>query len=109
MGDFFATPQEREDAKCEATARVLSHADPDWTDAAWAWLEERPTYSTVTSDDLTAAVGMPHHPNAVGAILTAAARERLLVKTGRYVPGRRVTCRGAVLAVWERTPMQRPS
>ncbi len=109
MGDFFETPQARDEAKREATTRVLSHADPDWAERAWEWLAALPSRTTFTSDDLTGSVGMPHHPNAVGAIVTAAARERIIVKTGHYVPGRRVTCRGAVLALWERTPMQRPS
>lgn len=66
-----------------------------------------------TSEEVTARCGLPrgtvgtNRNNAVGALLSGAARRGLIRKTGRTVPSTRVSSHGAALAEWvgaERQP-----
>lgn len=83
------------------TARVLDAAAQDaWRGDAYAWLVAVPTGHLVTSTDLVDAVGMPPSPNAVGAVMRAAATRGLLTPTDVYVRSPRPSCHAAVVRVW---------
>ncbi|MEN6632278.1 MAG: hypothetical protein ABFD84_07600 [Candidatus Polarisedimenticolia bacterium] len=88
----------------QGAAKALEAASAEWREDAWRWILARKVGATITSDDLTEAVGLPPaHPHAVGGIIKNAATAGYLAKTGAYVESRRESCRGAALAVWART------
>jgi hypothetical protein len=64
-----------------------------------AWGQRREAF---TSTDLIDVLGMPPRPNAVGAVMTAAAKKGLIAHTDRYVKSTRPTCHAAVVRVWTR-------
>lgn len=73
---------------------------------AWALAFEQQVEAFVragtpfTSEDVTRAVGMPPHGNAVGAVMVAVARKIHLRRTGRYVPATAPQARARVLCEW---------
>lgn len=63
-----------------------------------------------TSEDIIRAIGLPRGKvksnanNAVGAMMNAAARKGIIVKTGRRVLAKRPTSHAAELTEWIGTP-----
>lgn len=61
-----------------------------------------------TSEDVVSLVGLPNQSvganknNAVGAMMNALARRKVIRKTGSYVTSRRPSSHSAVLAQWVR-------
>jgi hypothetical protein len=64
------------------------------------------TREPFTSEDALAVVGLPsgeiatNANNAVGAMMTAMAKEGQIVKTGQRAPSKRPSSHGAELTVW---------
>lgn len=92
--------------KSAGQARALSTHD-DWRGEAWRQLVLLVVAGTpFTSEDLIERVGLPsgevltNRNNAVGAIMSAAARQRLIRKTGRRVLSQRASSHGAELTEW---------
>jgi hypothetical protein len=96
-----------QDLKAAGQALALDAADEDWTAAArraikWLAAQGRP----FTSEDVTARTGLPsgapgtNRNNAVGALMTSAAKAGLIAKTGERVPSQRPTSHGAEIAQW---------
>jgi hypothetical protein len=87
------------------------------TSAAGSWVETAldavaqlaATGRDFTSEDVIELVGVPHvggganRNNAVGAMMSAAAKAGLARKTGRYVEARRPVSHARVVAVWRGT------
>lgn len=93
-------------AKSVGQQEALARVD-DWTGEAWRCLvllvgEGRP----FTSEDLIERIGLPsgevgtNRNNAVGAIMTSAAKQRLIRKTGQRVKARRAVSHAAELTEW---------
>lgn len=93
--------------KAEGQALALEGADDDWTAAArraikWLAAQGKP----FTSEDVTARTGLPsgatgtNRNNAVGALMSSAAKAGLIAKTGERVPSQRASSHGAEIAQW---------
>jgi hypothetical protein len=91
----------RDRAERGAALVLDAPAQDVWRDDAWDWLATRAPGRRITSTDLIDAVGMPPSPNAVGALMRAAAHRGLIAPTGAYVSSPRPTCHAAVVQVWE--------
>lgn len=95
------------DALREAGQATALAAVTPWPELALAWVRQLPTGHTFTSEDLTAAVGLPrgdvgtNRNNAVGAVMAAVSRQHLAHRVA-YVKAARPESHGAVLALWER-------
>lgn len=89
-------------------------AQPTWTQRALAWITSQPGGARFTSEDLTAALGLPtgevgqHRNNATGAVMRTAARQGLIRRIG-YVESVRKRSHAAVLSRWERTYPELPT
>ena len=56
-----------------------------------------------SSDDLRDMVdgyNIPHHPNSVGAIFSAAAKQGLIKPTGHYIKSKIPSCHSRTIKVW---------
>jgi len=98
------TPQKRKEI---GQGLALNAAEAKWRDAALDEIRRLAHVgSTFTSETVTMLVGLPtgstkmNRNNAVGALMSHAARMKLIVKTGRYVPSQRKRSHGAMLAEW---------
>jgi hypothetical protein len=58
------------------------------------------TKAPFTAADLTDLVGMPGHPNKVGAFIIGAARRGVIRPTGHYVKARRAASHARVMREW---------
>ena len=82
-----------------------------WQTRFRAWVEAQPAGTLLTSEHVTAAVGLPagyigtNANNAVGAMIALLAREGWITSTGRRAHSARRTSHAAELAVWARTTM----
>ncbi len=88
-----------------ALRRVEKGAKPEWLSAAnrvLMKLAKRQPY--LTSDDvwreLQEAKVYTDEPRALGAVVRAAARQKTISKTGRYIPSERDRCHSREIAVW---------
>lgn len=84
------------------------HRAYDWSARAADHLEYLArTGRAFTADDLTAAVGLPSvgpgQNNAVGAAFAAARKRGVIVRVG-YMPSKRITGHGRVVAIWQGNP-----
>jgi hypothetical protein len=86
---------------------AIQHAPDDWLTRAKRAIAQLARESRAfTSEDVTQLAGLPsgdvksNANNAVGALMNAAARKQLIVKTGRRVPSTRVTSHAAELTEW---------
>ena len=97
-----------ETLKQQGTAAVLDH-NPAWGQTAWGVLEElAASWTPFTSDDLREkckerGVPEPHHHNAWGALIFAAACKGTIHDIGRR-KSRLPAARGRMLALWQGRP-----
>jgi hypothetical protein len=94
-------------ARRDAGAQVATDNTPTWSELAQSWISDQAPGTVFTSEDMTAALGLPrggvgqHRNNAVGAAILAASRHGVIHRTG-YTQSRRPESHAAVIAVWER-------
>lgn len=87
---------------------LSSRAAMIWKDRFKQTVREFQSGRRFTSEDVTAIVGLPQGQtsnngnNAVGAMITALAKNGIIRKTSIRVPSGRATSHGAELVVWER-------
>lgn len=81
-------------------ATLNAAAQEQWRSDAYDWLADLIPGELVTSSDLVGALGMPPSPNAVGAMMNAAARAGLIEPTETYVRSTRPSCHAAIVRVW---------
>lgn len=90
-----------------AGMKAAAGAVPSWAELARQAVETlaaRP--EPFTSEDVIDRVGLPrpnagaNRNNAVGAVMSAAARAGVIRKTGRYVETRRPSSHARIVAVW---------
>jgi len=99
-----ATQEQRRATGRAERDRVLERvaaAEPRWIDKALDWIEDRPTDSEFTADDLTLTIGAPAKRNAVGAAFSQASRRRLVERAGLQqssIP----SSHASVIQVWRR-------
>lgn len=95
-----------ESLKEEGITRVLDNAStriPEWKEQVISCLSEMS--GLITSEDLrshASAMGIPepHHHNAWGAVMNAAAKRGLIESTGTYTKSTRGEAHARVLQVW---------
>lgn len=93
-------------ARNQGAARVLEHAGDGWqSDIRRVIYDLASRRLEFTSDDVRAeaqqaGIPEPHHPNAYGAALLAAAHAGLIIDTGRVARSERPEARGRKVAVW---------
>jgi hypothetical protein len=96
--------EQAEAARDDAIAQVEANADRNWMVAAQAAVAVLAmTHDEFTTDDMWAAlreVDGTHEPRAMGAVMRAAARRGLIVKTDRVVNSRRAECHARPVAIW---------
>ena len=81
---------------------LAEDAAAEWREAAYKWIEEALRGAQFTAVDLTDAVGMPPHVNAVGAVVQGASKRGLTRNTGQYIQSIRRDRHAGRNAVWER-------
>lgn len=81
---------------------LAEDASAEWRQAAYGWIETYAHGSRFTAIDLTDAVGMPPHVNAVGAVMAGASKRGLTRNTGTYIQSIRRDRHAGRNAVWER-------
>jgi hypothetical protein len=85
----------------EGMVAVLVATDEEWKVAAERRLDDLArSGERFTSEDLTRVVGVPPSPNAVGAIVNAAARRGVIRPVG-FTNATRPSQHSATLRVWE--------
>lgn len=91
-------------AKAAGIARIdLRPEGQPWRAVADAvLLDLARTGGPFTSEDVTRVAGQPGHPNAVGALLNAAARRGLIARVG-FVQADRANQHGALISQWRGT------
>lgn len=96
-------------ARNAGAATVLENAGPDWSEeiqGVIATIAGEVPGLPFTADDVRArAMGRgipePHHPNAYGAAMLAAARAGIIRATGGFRRSERAGARGRMLAEWK--------
>ena len=102
-GELVASPSHEERAAA-GQAKALAAAPVAWREAVWRWISQRAHGDLFTVDDVLSVCELPPgHSHAPGALMKNAAVSGLICKTGDYVPSKRESCNGAVVAVWART------
>ena len=108
----FLDPEESERRKAEGQRIVTANEREHWKMRIALVIDGlRRRGLPFTGDDVrerAAARGIPepHHPNAYGAAMTAAARKGRIQKTGRYVKSSIPSRHAAVVAEWVATPTE---
>jgi hypothetical protein len=96
-------------AKERGQTQALVNADA-WTERAAKWVIKQPVGTQLTSELVTAELGLPsgssgtNKNNAVGATMTALSKQGYIKQMG-YTKSRTPRSHGAVIAVWERTAL----
>lgn len=85
----------------QGMALVLS-AEEEWRNNAYAWIENTQAGMVFTALDLTEALGLPPHKNAVGAVFGTMARRGVILRTKQTEKSWRASRHAAVLPVWRR-------
>lgn len=99
----MASGQELKQAGMEQALQAHRQWQEEFREAAVALADSGVLF---TSEDVLDVVGLPtggpglHRNNAVGAMMNALARQKVIVKTGRHVPSRRNLSHGAELTQW---------
>ena len=88
--------------RAQGMARVDGSVDPYWKMLADCWVEDLPEGEQFTAEDLCRAVGRPSRPNAVGARLSALARQGFIEEAG-YVQAERSERHASRMLRWRRT------
>ena len=103
-GEFVSAVTSPEERAAEGQAKALAAAPQAWRESVWRWISQRGYGDRFTVDDVLSVCELPPgHSHAPGALMKNAAVAGLIVKTGDYVPSKRESCNGAVVAVWART------
>lgn len=89
----------------EGMALVLS-AEEEWCENAYTWILNTAPGVVFTSLDLTDALGMPPHRNAVGAVFGTMARRGVILRTRQTEKSSRTSRHAAVLPVWRRAGLE---
>lgn len=92
-----------QEARDLGLAQVEANAPDEWKAEAWAFLcRYVESHREVFVDDLWAAgLPRPHEARALGAVVLRAARQGLVVPTGRHRPS--TASRGGTKPVWRST------
>lgn len=91
--------------KARGARRVLDNSG-EWKERAAALLREFVSFRhEFTSDDFRAFAGRrglhdPHHVNGWGALITKAAKEKIILPTGRFVKSTRPDAHARNVSVW---------
>lgn len=99
--------QRSNDRKVRGQERVLDNEIESWKDEALLVIETVARRLKIfTNDDVREAsmklgLAEPHHCNSIGAVMSAAAKLKIIKKTGRYVKSSVVTSHGRLIAEWE--------
>lgn len=100
---LFDTPAQVRAARDDGITRADAHANDEWRDTAWrALCACARDLDVFTADDVWARLDGPeltHNPSALGPLFLAAARQGLIVKTGR-MPLTRYARRHRNLTEW---------
>jgi hypothetical protein len=103
-GELVSAIPSPEERAAEGRAKALAAAPVAWREAVWRWISKATPGNRFTVDDVLSVCELPPgHSHAPGALMKNAAVAGLIVKTGDYVPSKRESCNGAVVAVWART------
>lgn len=89
----------------EAKHAGMARTETKHADYAWRFDQEiirRTPGQELTSEDITAVVGVPPSSGVVGARMNAAAKRGLIVRSG-FRPAKRVNQHAALVSVWVRT------
>lgn len=91
-----------EDARREALERVERNATAKWKAGAWeVLLRVARSHETFTTDDLwDAGLSGARENRALGAIMLAAARDRIIEKTGEWRKSHRVAAHTRPMMIW---------
>lgn len=102
QGDLF--PQSPGDQrKREGIERVLLRTPSEYKLRFEQLVKSFASGQRFTSETVTARIGQPpHHPNSVGALISALARAGLIRATGKRVKALRPNQHSAKLEVWRR-------
>lgn len=88
--DLFTTPTIGQQLRDEALARVAENAG-DFMSAAMEMIEKMPS-GEATGEEIRQRISnlglSPHHPNAWGALIRSAVKEKLITPTGVWSPMR---------------------
>ena len=102
------------DMKESGMTQAIDHAELPWKDRFDLTVRRLADAGVpFTSEDVIAHVGLPtgkinlHRNNAVGAMMNAAAKRKIIRKTGRHVPSKRTASHGAELTEWVGIPWRR--
>lgn len=96
----------------EGIEHVETDANAAWRKAARSTVLNLPVGATFTTDYVWAQVGRlnfidaPTEPRAMGAVMIGLARERYVLKTGRYFNTERAQAHGRPIPEWVRTSKQ---
>lgn len=80
----------------------------EWRDSILRLITRMPAGTLFTSDDVRVqaegrGIENPPHPNAWGSIFRQLRKDKLAVKTGRYLPSEIPSNHGRVSAEWRKT------
>ena len=95
------------EAKEQAIQQVATNTNPYWAAQCRTIIQQiATTTNTFTTDDIWQALHdaylpTPHEPRAIGAILTAMARENLITATDTYRTSARAACHARPIRVWK--------
>lgn len=96
-----------ESARDDGERAALAVENRDWADEALDAIERTAVGLAFDADHLHVIVGPPRgSPNAVGSVLTIAARRGWIRRIG-YRPSQRPGARGHIVSVWERVDPDR--
>ena len=94
------------EARDQAIEQVDTNASPEWKQHAIEAVKHlarmRPEFTTDDVHQYLAdrGVEMTHEPRALGAVMVAAARARIIAPTDRYTPSARPECHRRPVKIW---------
>lgn len=104
QGDLFSSPGAGDRRKRDGIERVLTNTPTDYKLRFEQTVKSLAIGTRFTSETITARIGQPpHHPNTVGALISALARAGVIHPTGERVKAVRPNQHSAKLEVWARS------
>lgn len=100
-------PVRADDRKTRGQKQVLDNSREEWKSDVLACIleiahkEKEFIFDDVRYRTLTKGMSKPHHPNAWGAIMRAAATKGWIKKTNRCKPSTLVSNHGHMQTIWE--------